>query len=96
MSCTGKPECPPCPQAVDGTGTAEAMGVSGEVDAGVEKGDGGVAAVAIGGKPKEVTSFELHGRAGFLRVSVFSKPDTGSPRLGYLYKGARSRLEETA
>ena len=56
--------------------------MQGESDAGVES-------VAVGGQPVPVTEFNLHGRAGFMRVNVFERPDMDSPRLGYLMKGQR-------
>jgi hypothetical protein len=43
----------------------------------------------MGGKPKPVTGFPLHGRAGFERVNVWEKPDMESTRLGYLRRGSR-------
>jgi hypothetical protein len=89
-ACRECPECPPCPGAVPDGGAEEAR----PADAGIEWDtvDGGLAAAPVGGKPSEVTSHELHGRAGFDRVSIWSAPDMNSPRLGYFRKGTRTRL----
>ncbi len=91
-ACRECPECPPCPGA-GATDAGRAAG-SAAADAAVEwdTADGGMAAAPLGGKPSEVTSYDLHGRAGFDRVSIWSAPDMESPRLGYFRKGARTRL----
>jgi hypothetical protein len=89
-ACTPCPECPPCPAAADGG--IEDPSPAGDAAVEWDTADGGLASVPLGGKPSEVTSFELHGRAGFDRVSIWSAPDMGSPRLGYLRMGARTRL----
>jgi hypothetical protein len=85
-SCSDYRECPPCP----GSDTQEKS----EADTGKEakESDAGIEPSAFGGKPKEVTSYELHGRAGFDKVNIFERPDMDSPRLGYLRIGQRKRL----
>ncbi|MCP4675137.1 MAG: L,D-transpeptidase [Deltaproteobacteria bacterium] len=88
--CTACPECPPCPgadKAVKDSAKASAM-----KDAAAQETDAGVGSSTLGGKPKEVSSFELHGRAGFDKVNIFEKPDMDSPRLGYMRKGQRTRV----
>jgi hypothetical protein len=82
------PECPPCAEPGDGA----AGDAAGDIDAGLDETDAGVDAVKIGGKPKPVKSFELHGRAGFDKVNIWEQPDMDSPRLGYMRKGQRTRL----
>ena len=52
--------------------------------------DPGDVSVTPGKKPKNVTTFPLYARAGFDRVSIWSKPDMESPRLGYMRKGQRT------
>lgn len=79
-------ECPPCAESIDDHGALTSK--QADSDTGDTEGKD-VAAAPIGGKLKEVTSFDLHGRAGFDRVSVWSAPDMESPRLGYLKKGQR-------
>ncbi|HUU21445.1 MAG TPA: L,D-transpeptidase [Phycisphaerae bacterium] len=89
-ACGPCPECPPCPGAIPDGGADGAR----PANAGIEwdTADGGLAAAQVGGKPSAVTSYELHGRAGFDRVSIWSAPDMNSPRLGYFRKGTRTRL----
>jgi len=58
----------------------------------MEESDAGVEPAGRGARPKKVTAFELHGRAGFDKVSIFSAPDMESPRLGYLRKGRRTMV----
>jgi len=90
-ACTPCPECPPC--AADKDGAPEGSIDAGlAADAAIVEIDGGMASVPIGGKPSKVTSFELHGRAGFDKVNIWEKPDMDSPRLGYMRKGQRTRL----
>lgn len=85
-SCSECPECAPCPgQEADIKGAQTAAQPETESDSGVEP-------VKLGGEPKEVTSFELHGRAGFDKVNIFERPDMDSPRLGYLRMGQRKRV----
>lgn len=88
-ACTTCPECPPCDADLDASPDGS---IDGGTDAAIDETDAGVAAVKIGGKPKPVTSFELHGRAGFDKVNIWQKPDMDSPRLGYMRKGQRTRL----
>ncbi len=85
----GCPECPECPTCPGDGKAGEKPETTTEQE---ETTDAGVDAVAIGGEPKEVTSYELHGRAGFDKVNIFEKPDMDSPRLGYMRKGKRTRL----
>jgi hypothetical protein len=82
--------CPPCP-GDNGTGKTPGAtaAVLGETDAGVD-------APEPGSKPKEVTSYDLHGRAGFPQVNIFERPDMDSPRLGYMRKGQRTKLGDPA
>ncbi len=54
--------------------------------------DASAPSAPIGGTPKEVTSFPLHARAGFMRVNIFERPDMDTPRLGYFRKGARTMV----
>jgi lipoprotein-anchoring transpeptidase ErfK/SrfK len=79
-------ECPPCKESDTAVQKLVEKVVDTEPDdtAGSE-----IAASPMGSQPKEVTSFDLHGRAGFDRVSIWSEPDMESPRLGYLRKGQR-------
>lgn len=81
----GCSDCPPC-----GGGGVTAR--EGRVDAGPAETDAGLKAAKIGGRPSPVTAFDLYGRAGFDKVNIWEKPDMGSPRLGYLRRGARARL----
>ncbi|MDJ0765245.1 MAG: L,D-transpeptidase [Myxococcota bacterium] len=80
------PECPQCPETKAPVRDTE----SGELSE--KESDAGIEPVTLGGQPTAVTSFELHGRAGFYKVNVFDKPDMDSPRLGYLRKGTRTRV----
>jgi lipoprotein-anchoring transpeptidase ErfK/SrfK len=88
-ACTTCPECPPCKADEDG---APPDDIDAGPDAAIEYTDAGVAHAALGGKPSKVTSYELHGRAGFDKVNIWQKPDMDSPRLGYMRKGQRTRL----
>jgi hypothetical protein len=90
LGCRECPECPPC--ECSGLAADAAAGDAGGLDAGLEESDAGVDAAPIGGKPRPVTSYDLHGRAGFERVSIWSAPHMESPRLGYFRKGTRVRL----
>ncbi|MBN2525652.1 MAG: L,D-transpeptidase [Deltaproteobacteria bacterium] len=82
----GCKECPPCSDKGDVSSRSRAKQVDTEPDDTSEK---EMKSAPVGGTPKEVTTFDLHGRAGFDRVSVWSKPDMESPRLGYLRMGQR-------
>lgn len=82
IGCT---ECPPCPQVSSTRAEKSIIDTDSVGDSsGVE-----IEAVPIGGKPKAVKKFDLHGRAGFDRVNIWAQPDMDSPRLGYLKKGQR-------
>ncbi|MCP4606779.1 MAG: L,D-transpeptidase [Proteobacteria bacterium] len=83
--CSNCPECPPCRSSEPETKKTDK-------DSGLEETDAGVGPSASSAKPKEVTSYELHGRAGFDKVNIFEKPDMDSKRLGYFRKGQRTRL----
>ncbi len=85
-ACSDCPECPPC-QGADTKTPA-----TGSPDAALEQTDAAVSPAGSGAQPKKVTSYELHGRAGFDKVNIFQKPDMDSPRLGYMRKGQRTRL----
>jgi len=86
-SCKECPECPPCETAVKAEESEAA-----KADGGLEETDAGVTAAGVGGQPREVTTFPLHGRAGFDKVNIWERPDMDSPRLGYMRKGQRTRL----
>ncbi len=92
-SCVALFGCSPCPECPCLERSAVSTDGDGSVgDAALDDTDGGVVTSIFASKPQPVTSFELHGRAGFDKVSVFSAPDMESPRLGYLRKGTRTRL----
>lgn len=81
----GCKECPPCN---DKKGPPPADAQEEDLDSGDTEVED-VNPSPMGGELKEVTAFDLHGRAGFDRVSIWSRPDMDSPRLGYLRKGQR-------
>lgn len=85
ISCT---ECPPCP-CQDEAAQANKDGPSKGTDSKEELRDSGVPAAAMGGTPQKVTSYDLHGRAGFDKVNIWEIPDMDTPRIGYLKKGQR-------
>jgi hypothetical protein len=82
---SGCKECPPCGEATPAAAAASP-------DAGLDETDAGVKAAAIGGKPHPVTEFALFARAGFDKVNIWERPDMGSPRLGYLRRGAKAMV----
>ncbi|MBN2717731.1 MAG: L,D-transpeptidase [Deltaproteobacteria bacterium] len=88
LTAAGCGQCPPCEDdaAIKSTSAKKEHAKDTEADDTAEK---EMTATPIGSAPKEVKSFDLHGRAGFDRVSIWSKPDMESPRLGYLRMGQR-------
>ncbi len=85
LACTERPECPPCEEKAQAT-------VEIGADGGLVETDAGVSPAGSGKQPTEVTSYPLHGRAGFDKVNIWEKPDMDSPRLGYMRKGQRTML----
>jgi hypothetical protein len=93
---SGCKECPECP-------SLEEKKAAADTDTAVKTADSSTApetadtdsafkAAPIGGKPSPVTSFPLYGRAGFDKVNIWEKPDMDSTRIGYMRRGARTRL----
>jgi hypothetical protein len=87
-ACQECPDCPKCP----GEGADAGPRASGQADAGLVQTDAGVAAAGFGGEPQAVTSYDLHGRAGFDKVNIWERPDMESTRLGYMRRGQRTML----
>lgn len=90
--CTRCPECPPAEPCAAADSTSDGDTDSAPLDDTAGDSDTGVKAAPVGGKPKPVTDYHLHGRAGFERVNVWQEPDMDSPRLGYLRRGSRIRV----
>jgi L,D-transpeptidase-like protein len=91
VACVNCPDCPPCTDREQGK-TSQSSAEGETEDSVLAQTDAGVTSAKQGGEPKAVTSYELHGRAGFDKVNIFSEPDMESPRLGYMRMGQRTML----